>query len=529
MKPWEKYNQGQETSNANQDDLLDKVNRAVRAFGGAVEAWDSGKYLGFGKKVGGLINAIGAYPVDRVAELLGVENTPSFSDRYNEIVEGAKDMRQEFAQNHPVADTLINFAGLVKGPTSKILDSSMAKAGDLTQQYGKAIEILSKLGTAGAMGAGVNIVNGIGDASDVNNYLKSGDWQGDASLGAALNVALPAAKIALPVITKGVGKTAQHVLGKTTGAGDKAIGDAFDAGTKGDKSFITKMRGDINAEGLERKIEENFNKIKQNRSMAYDDEISRLKLQTADKKLDIKPVVEDVRSIIRNEGGGADYLVDKETSRVLSETKDVINKFYKDPSRHNLDGFDNLKKRIANIATKEGSNADRVKTQITNSVKGQILKQSPGYQAIQNNYAKESDLINDLKKVFSLNRNANSETVLKKIQSTARNNANTDWSYRAQLLRSLDPTGEIQKEISANALNSWGYRGQGIAGLAAGGAGGYLGGLPGILTAAAASSPRIVGESAYLTGALSKQIDKLINRLPSKNINIGQMAQKKDK
>lgn len=374
-----------------------------------------------------------------------------------------------------------------------------------------------------------NVVNGIGDTANVNNYIKNDEWKGDAGWGAALNVALPVGKMLIPVIFKGTGKTVKHILGKTTGAGDKAIDDAFEAGTKGDKSFITKMRGDINAEALERKIEDNFNKIKQNRNLAYEDDISRLKLQTADKKLDIKPVVEDVKSIIRKEGGGAEYLVDKETSKVLSETKDVINKFYKDPSRHNLDGFDNLKKRIANISTKEGKNADRVKTEITNSIKGQILKQSPEYQAIQNNYAKESDLINDLKKVFSLNRNANSETILKKIQSTARNNANTDWSYRAQLLKALDPTGEISKEISANALNSWGYRGQGIAGLAAGGAGGYLGGLPGILTAAAASSPRVVGESAYLTGALSKQIDNLINRLPNKNINIGQMAQKREK
>ena len=267
------------------------------------------------------------------------------------------------------------------------------------------------------------------------------------------------------------------------------------------------MRAPIDAENLEKKVEANFKKIKDARSKTYDADMTALKNSVADKPMDINPVINDVKNIIKNEGGGAEYLVDDETSRVLDKTKSVLNQFYKDKGRHNLEGFDNLKKALQNIKTQEGTNAERVKTQIANSVRGQIMKQSPQYKTIENNYAKDSELIDDLKKIFSLNRNANSETILKKIQSTSRNNANTDWSYRAQLLKQIDPTGEIQKEISANALNSWTPRGLF-------GSGAFYGGIfsanPAVL---AASSPRVMGRAAYELGRASKLTPKNIEKL----------------
>jgi hypothetical protein len=338
---------------------------------------------------------------------------------------------------------------------------------------------------------------------------------GGAGVGAAVGGALPVVGAAV----RGGGNVLKQILGKTTGAGDVAIGDAFIAGKAGNKTFLKNMNGNIDAEGLGKQIESNFNKIKQARNATYENDITRLKMQTADKMLDIKPVIEDIKAIIRQEGGGADYLVDDSTAKVLAKTKDTINKFAKDPNRHNLEGFDNLKKKLQDIVnTKEGTNADRVKTQIANSVKGQILKQSPEYQNIQNNYAADSEILNDLKQVFSLNRNANSETVLKKMQSTARNNANTDWGYRAQLLKKLDPTGEIQQEISANALSQIAPRG-GIAGLFGGA--GLVSALynPARAPLLIASSPAAVGYGAYGLG-------RLASKIPSVNISpyIAQLA-----
>lgn len=445
---------------------------------GRLATVDSGATFGFGRKLGGLINALGSYPVDRAAELMGVENTPSFKDRYNEIVEPAVQAKEEYQRDKPFEATAVNLASALANPVNKLGAGFIGKGATATAKGLRSVGV----------GGGVGAVNAIGETENADDL--AGNIGQYSSIGAAIGGAIPVAGATL----KGFGKLGKQVLGKTTGAGDKAVADAFLAGKAGDTSFLKNMRGEINAEGIEKKVENSFNNLKKNRNMSYDQDITRLKQATADKKLDVNPVINDVKAIIKEEGGGADYLVDDDTARVLSKTKDTLNKFYKDKTRHNLEGFDNLKKALQNIKTQEGTNAERVKTNISNSVKNQILKQSPEYKTINDAYAKDTELINDLKKVFSLNRNANSETVLKKIQSTARNNANTDYGYRAQLLNKLDPKGEIQKEISANALNAWTPRGLF-------GSGAFYGGIfsanPALL---AMSSPRAIGNIAYRTG-----------------------------
>lgn len=457
---------------------------------GRVAALDSGATFGFGRKLGGLVNAIGSYPVDRIAQAMGVQNTPSFKDRYNEIVDDAVQAKEEYQQDRPLEALGVELAGALVNPANKVGAGLIGKGANATSKA------LRSIGVGGATGG----VAALGNTENIDDL--AGNVASGTGIGTAVGAAIPLAGAAV----RGGGNVLKQVLGKTTGAGDVAIADAFRAGQVGDKSFIGKMKGAIDAEGLEKKIQANFDKIKKARNMTYDDDITRLKQATMDKKLDLNPVINDVKTIIKNEGGGAGYLVDDDTARVLSKTKDTLNNFYKDKGRHNLEGFDNLKKALQNINTKEGTNAERVKTQITNSVKGQILKQSPEYKAINDAYSKDTAVIDDLKKVFSLNRNANSETVLKKVQSTARNNANTDWSYRAQLLKRLDPTGEIQQEISANALNTWTPRGL----LGGGIAGASLFTNPAMV---AATSPRAVGYGAYNLGKLSTKLPKDVSRI----------------
>ena len=454
---------------------------------GRLATIDSGATFGFGRKLGGLVNALGSYPVDRVAELMGVENTPSFSDRYNEIVEPAVRAKEEYQKDKPVESLALEFGSSVANPLNKVGAGYIGKGATNTAKALRSIGVGGASGGASALGRSENL-------DDLGENLKT-----DVTTGTVVGGAIPLVGATI----RGTGKVASQILGKTTGAGDKAVADAFKAGQAGDSSFIDKMKGLIDAEGIEKRVQSSFDKIKKARNMTYEDDITRLKQATANKKLDIQPVIDDVRSIIKTEGGGADYLVDDDTARVLSKTKDVLNKFYKDKSKHNLEGFDNLKKALQNIKTQEGTNAERVKTQISNSVKGQILKQSPEYKNIADAYSKSSDMIDDLKKVFSLNRNANSETILKKIQSTSRNNANTDWTYRSQLLKQIDPTGEIQKEISANALNSWTPRGV-VGGGVVGGSvvGGFVN--PATLKALLLTSPKLAGYGAYGLGRLSR-------------------------
>ena len=269
----------------------------------------------------------------------------------------------------------------------------------------------------------------------------------------------------------------------------------------------------IDAEGLKGKIEDSFNKIKKARNMTFENDINRLKLETAGQKLDIEPVLNDAKLIIKEVEGETPYLVRGQERQVIDEVKGMLREFAKDGRNHDLAGFDRLKQGIQGLNTKEGSQASMLQTRIANSVKNQILKQSPKYKAINDTYARDSKVINDLKSVFSLNRNANSETILKKMQSTARNNANTDWGYRKQLLGKLDPTGEIQKEISANALGEIAPRG-GIAGLFGGA--GLLSALynPARAPLLLASSPAAGGYGASGLGRAVSKVPNIPNISP---------------
>jgi hypothetical protein len=449
---------------------------------GAIANFDKGATFGFGRKLGGLMNAIGAAPVD--ALLTDKSLGQAFKDRYDEINQEGLQQAEKFAEENPVSAFGLNLAGSAVNPVNKLGVGYIAKG--------------AGLGSKIARGAGVGAVTG-----ELNALGNDGDVVSDVLLGAGVGGALPIAGSAIKGTAKGLGNVVSKILGKTTGAGDKAIEDAFKAGQKGNTVFRDKMRKPDDIDEVVGKAMKSLDKIKQARGRAYDEGISVLRRDTT--KLDIDPVIRDTKRIINAEGGGSEYLVDDDTSRVLTKAKDILNKFYKDKPRHNTAGFDDLKKAIGNIKTTPDTNAERVKTEIANSVRTQIMKQNPSYKKVMDDYARDSANIDTLKRTFSLDNRANLETTLRKLQSVTRNNANTDYGYRAELLKKIDPTGEIYDAVSSNALNSWtprGLVGGGVAGA------GLATVNPALL---ATSSPRLVGEAAYILG-------KGASKLPQKEI-----------
>lgn len=445
---------------------------------GAATSFDKGYTFGFGKKLGGVMNAIGAAPVD--ALLTDKSLVQAAKDRYSEIVDDANQAQKQFAEENPMTALGLEVAGGIANPLNKVGADYIGKGATLGSK------VLRGVGVGGAGGA----LNAVGNDGDIAT---------DTGIGAVVGGAFPLAGAAV----KGAGKVASKVLGKTTGAGDKAIEDAFKAGQKGNLNFIKQMRKPDDIDEVVGKAMKSLDKIKQARGRAYDEGISVLRRDTT--KLDIDPVIRDTKRLINAEGGGSEYLVDDDTSRVLAKAKDILNKFYKDKPRHNTAGFDDLKKAIGNIKTTPDTNAERVKTEIANSVRTQIMKQNPSYKKVMDDYARDSANIDTLKRTFSLDNRANLETTLRKLQSVTRNNANTDYGYRAELLKKIDPTGEIYDAVSSNALNSWtprGLVGGGVAGA------GLATVNPALL---ATSSPRLVGEAAYILG-------KGASKLPQKNI-----------
>lgn len=449
---------------------------------GAIANFDKGATFGFGRKLGGLMNAIGAAPVD--ALLTDKSLGQAFKDRYDEINQEGLQQAEKFAEENPVSAFGLNLAGSAVNPVNKLGVGYIAKG--------------AGLGSKIARGAGVGAVTG-----ELNALGNDGDVVSDTLLGAGVGGALPVAGSAIKGTAKGLGNVASKILGKTTGAGDKAIEDAFKAGQKGNTVFRDKMRKPDDIDEVVGKAMDRLDKIKQARSRAYDESMSVLRRDTT--KLDITPVTRQIDRISRAEGGGSDYLVGKKTGNVIKEAKEVVDKFTKDKARHNTAGFDDLKQRLSQIETYNEPNAERIKSEITNSVKAEIMKQNPSYKQVMDDYSRDSANIDTLKRTFSLDKRANLETTLRKLQSVTRNNANTDYGYRAELLKKIDPTGEIYDAVSSNALNSWtprGLVGGGVAGA------GLATVNPALL---ATSSPRLVGEAAYILG-------KGASKLPQKDI-----------
>jgi hypothetical protein len=107
---------------------------------------------------------------------------------------------------------------------------------------------------------------------------------------------------------------------------------------------------------------------------------------------------------------------------------------------------------------------------------------------------------------LSLGKNSAAGTTLRKLQSALRNNVNTSYGNRLNMLDELDP--DLITEIGGQALSSITPRG--LQGLTAGTVGAYGAFInPTTLAALPLQSPRLVGELAFKLGQLEKGLTPL--------------------
>ena len=146
---------------------------------GAVTAFDKGYTGGFGRKLGGVINAIGAAPVDA---LLGDKRfREAFADRYNEIVDQALEASEKFEGANPKTSLALNIGGAVVSPINKL------GAGYIN----KGATTLNKLARSSGVGAGIGGVYGAGRTENIDDLATN--IAEDAQMGAAFGVAAPLA------------------------------------------------------------------------------------------------------------------------------------------------------------------------------------------------------------------------------------------------------------------------------------------------------------------------------------------------
>lgn len=501
--------------------MSDEKSSTLRQIGGAITALDRGKNLGFGKKLGAAIYAAGSYPVDRAAELLGVQNTPSFSDRYNEVFQDAKNMYNEFTGAHPVADVATEIAGAIKGAPAKATSYALTKAAQATQNASKLKRVLSNVAALGLSGSGVSVGTQAGDENNIYDYLTNPQSAIDAGLGAGINIAVPVAgKISKTGLNLG-----SKALGMTTGSGEGVISRSFDAGKRKSKVFLDNLRGKVSQEqivgqakqSLRDMVDANQDLYKSNMAKAFDDT----------RRLDLKNVVQNIKDVINQETLSGSLPLSGDEKAVIEKSSDFIKPALKERSLQTTKGLDKIRQKIYDITTQPGTNAHRIKKSIENSIKDTISEQRPEYRKALQTYAQNKSEIDEIARTFSLKDNNAVDTAMRKLQSVGRNNVQTNYGYRNSLMDNLDFGGNLQDAIAGQSLRSWMPRG----------AAGRIIGTANLATAyakdpittagyALVSSPRVVGESAYSLGRLVDALEKM--GVLSKNINVSGLQKRKN-
>lgn len=302
---------------------------------------------------------------------------------------------------------------------------------------------------------------------------------------------------ALGLVGQGAEAVTSNVLGLKTGAGPEAVRAAATAGLEGGekgKAFVDNMRGSVPIDNIVDLARIALAKTRAERGAEYRagmGEVGKdktvLSFDSIDKSVDEAAKVGTYKGQVTEPAA---------VKTVDAMTKTVNDWKGLDPAEfHTPEGIDALKRTLANLrdATAFGTPERVAANRIYNAVRAEIVDQAPGYAKVMEKYGDASDKLNEVGKAFSLGERLTGDTASRKLTAAFRNNAQTNFGKRLELLGELgqhEPT--LPYAVAGQSFNSLAPKGL-VARLAA------LGTAPtgiGLL----ASSPRLVGEGAYYGG-----------------------------
>ena len=505
------FSQGQavKTSMGNQGSKGGGSINQLSALGGAIGQGVGNIALGAQNLVGMGLDRLGA---DRVGQWLqqdaiqGKAKLQSEIQPYQEqypVTVGGGRLVGEVIGTLPVGGVLAKGAGALTkagaaGKYAAPLVQALRTSGMSSGQA--AAPFLSKAGAAqlATRSAGGAATGGAAGA------LASGDLEGVEN-GALIGGALPF----VAPIAKGAGSLARSIIGGTTGVGDEAINQAFKAGKKGGtdaRQFTSNLRGEAPIDEVLSMAKQNLQAIGQQRQQAYRSGMANIK---ADKSVLSFDGIDDAVSQAQTVGTFKGRAINDRAAQAVQQVADEVNEWKSlDPIEfHTPEGLDALKQRVGAVLegldpAKEGQ-ARKAVGDVYNSIKTQIGKQAPEYSRVMRDYSEASDLIREIEGTLSLGQKARADTAMRKLQSLMRNNVNTSYGFRGDLAQQLHAAGgqDIMPALAGQAMSDWMPRGIQRATAGSGGAGLALtGNIPAAVGLAAVSSPRLVGESAYLAG-----------------------------
>ena len=434
------------------------------------------------------------------------------------------------AVSHPI-DTITGVAdvgaGALRAGAKKVLPTSVFNAIDSVDEK-KTTDRLDKTATAAGQffadryGGSEAIkktlaTDPVGAAADLATVLTGGGAVAARAPGMAANIGRAAQTAGgyidpLNIAGRAVARTGGAVadgLGVSTGAGARPFREAFRAGETGNQAFTENMRGQVPVGHVVDMAENAVGQMGRERGAAYNASMAGVHANKT--PLNFAPVVAAVDNardlaIYRSPSGRA-IVRDQAALDTHTRVVGLVNEFMSLPAaERTATAFDALKQSIGDIRqrTLQGTSERRVADQVYNAVRNEITNQAPDYAAAMRDYAAASDNIGEMRRTMSINDRAMADTTLRKLQSTMRNNVNTNYGARERLLDDLarfEPN--LPAALAGQSLNTTAPRGLARISpmsIIAGGAASFNPAALGVLPL---TSPRLMGEAVYGAGRVS--------------------------
>jgi hypothetical protein len=349
---------------------------------------------------------------------------------------------------------------------------------------------------------------------------------------AAVGSAIDPLRIVGKAVAK-VGGTAASSLGVTTGAGERSFKEAFQAGKTGNEAFTDHMRGLRPIDDVVNMADNAVSQMGRDRGAAYKAGIDSVKISpnwvnTNSARQSIASAADDVYHM--------GQVIDKNAAKALEEINDIVNRFESISPRGQMattggmqaaatghpmgrmtaETADAMKRAIGEVWQRApfGTLERKVAGNVYNSIKSEITRQVPEYAQTMKDYSNASDAIGEMRRTMSINPNATTDTTLRKLQSTMRNNVNTNYGQREKLLDTLaQHQPDLPAALAGQSLNTVAPRGLArispMTVIATGGA--SLN--PATLAMLPFTSPRLMGEASYAAGATARKTNALLRAI----------------
>lgn len=320
----------------------------------------------------------------------------------------------------------------------------------------------------------------------------------------------------------GIEPIVSTVLGQTTGVGEGPIRQAARAGFEGNTALRDNMRGNVPLSDTVDMAQRAVGQMRRDRSAAYQADMAGANSATG--HVGYQPIhqaLTDADNMVHFQG----LAKSAEAAKTLEQIQDLVSQWRGLSTPHTVEAADALKQAIGEVRqkTQPGTLERRVADMVYHAAKDSIVQQAPEYAKAMQGYSDASDKINDLTKTFSLGEKASTDTSLRKLQSTTRNNVNTNYGERNRLLDELakyEP--ELPNALAGQSLSSATPRGLvaktgAVVGLGANGV--AMHGLPALMNPATLAalpffSPRLMGEVAYAGGRVANALEPIAQYIP---------------